>query len=546
MGQPLAVTAPGPRDLAALTSWNADWRGLRVAVLGLGVTGFAAADTLAELGARVLVVAAKADDRYRELLDVIGAAFVQTAGDEPPAELLDLDPELIIVSPGYHPDHPLLLWAGERGIPIWGDIELAWRLRDKVVRDDGAPAEWILVTGTNGKTTTTQLAATMMVAGGLRAAPCGNIGVPVLDAIREPSGFDVLVVELSSYQLHWMHGDPDAVGTPAQIAPLASVCLNLAEDHYDWHGSSVAYRDAKAMVYTNTRIACVYNLADEATRVMVEEADVQDGARAIGFGATIPGPSDVGVVEGILVDRAFLDDRHHSALELATLDDLRAAGLDAPHSVANVLAAAALSRAAGVAPAAIRQAIREFHLDDHRTQLIAEADGVTWINDSKATNVHAAHAALSAFESVVWIAGGLFKGVDPNPLVERHVGRLRAAILVGEDRSALRAAFERHAPGVLLIEVDEAETGKVMPAAVRAAASVAQPGDVVLLAPSAASFDQFADYLDRGRRFADAVRDQVRQARPEADQGGSAGDDDPTSPPPTAGPPAGPPGAGAA
>jgi UDP-N-acetylmuramoylalanine--D-glutamate ligase len=506
VAEPLIVTA-----LAELTGWSADWRDLRVAVLGLGVTGFAAADTLAELGSRVLVVADHADEQRRELLNVIGARFVATPDAE--TELTVFDPQLIVVSPGYHPDHPLLLWAADRGIPVWGDIELAWRLRDKVPRADGTPAEWILVTGTNGKTTTTQLAATMLVAGGLRAAPCGNIGVPVLDAIRDPGGFDVLVVELSSYQLHWFSG---------LVAPLASVCLNLAEDHYDWHGGAQAYRDAKAKVYTNTRVACVYNLADEATREMVEEAEVQDGARAIGFGMSIPGPSDVGVVEGILVDRAFLDDRHHSALELATIDDLRDSGLGAPHSVQNVLAAAALARAAEVPPAAIRDAIRTFRVDAHRTELVAESAGITWIDDSKATNAHAAHAALSAFESVVWIAGGLLKGVDPDPLVQRHAGRLRAAILVGADRSALRAAFERHAPGVLLIEVDEAETGEVMPAAVRAAASVAQPGDVVLLAPSAASFDQFADYADRGRRFADAVRRHL---------GGNAGDDDPTSAP---------------
>jgi UDP-N-acetylmuramoylalanine--D-glutamate ligase len=339
------------RDLAALTSWSSDWRGLKVAVFGLGVTGFAAADTLAELGAEVLVVAAKASDQHRELLGVIGASFIQTSADETPGELTAFEPELIIVSPGYHPDNPLLLWAAGLGIPIWGDIELAWRLRDKVSHGDGTPADWILVTGTNGKTTTTQLTATMLVTAGLTAAPCGNIGVPVLDAIRDPGGFDVLVVELSSYQLHWMNG---------LVAPLAAVCLNLADDHYDWHGSAQAYRDAKAKVYDNVRVACVYNRADEATRVMVEDAEVQEGARAIGFGNSIPGPSDIGIVEGILVDRAFLDDRHHAALELATFDDLRDAGLDDPRSVQNVLAASALARAAEVPPAAIRAAIRSF------------------------------------------------------------------------------------------------------------------------------------------------------------------------------------------
>jgi UDP-N-acetylmuramoylalanine--D-glutamate ligase len=503
------------RDLATLTSWRADWSGLRVAVLGVGVTGFAVADTLVELDARVLVIAAKASDDHRRLLEVIRAPL-ELHPDESsiPDALPEFEPELVVVSPGYRPDHPLLLWAQEAGIPIWGDIELAWRLRDKVLRPDGSPVEWIGVTGTNGKTTTTQLAATMLVAGGLRAAPAGNIGIPVLDAIRDPAGFDVLVVELSSYQLHWIHRNPGG-----ELAPLASVCLNLDDDHLDWHGSKQGYRDAKAKVYANTRVACVFNQADEATRVMVEEAEVQEGARAIGFTLGMPGPSDLGRVEDILVDRAFLDDRRNSALELATLDDLREAGLSTPHGIANTLAAAALARAAGVSPSAIRDAIRGFALDRHRTELVLEADGVRFVDDSKATNAHAANAALAAFESVVWIAGGLLKGVDPAPLVRRHAGRLRGAILVGLDRSALREAFRRHAPGVPVVEVEGSET-EVMLAAVRAAASLAQAGDVVLLAPAAASMDQFVDYADRGRRFAEAVRewtggadDPDRQAR---------------------------------
>ncbi|MGN6503534.1 MAG: Mur ligase family protein, partial [Pseudolysinimonas sp.] len=189
-------------DLTQLTSWHGPWRGVRVAVFGVGVSGFAVADTLVELGADVLVLADDASEHHRRLLDVIGAPFVQTSG-QVPDELPGFAPELVVASPGYHPDHPMLMWAAERGIPVWGDIELAWRVRDKVLRPDGTPAEWILITGTNGKTTTTQLAATMLVAGGLRAAPCGNIGVPVLDAVRDPGGFDVLVVEVSSYQLHW-------------------------------------------------------------------------------------------------------------------------------------------------------------------------------------------------------------------------------------------------------------------------------------------------------------------------------------------------------
>jgi UDP-N-acetylmuramoylalanine--D-glutamate ligase len=501
--------------LSELTSWHADWSGLRVAVLGLGVTGFAVADTLTELGAEVLVVASRGSDDHRRLLEVIGARFLEHPDDAGvPEELLVFGPELVVSSPGYHPDHPLLLWAEQAGIPVWGDIELAWRLRDKVVRADGAPADWILVTGTNGKTTTTQLTAHMLVAGGLRAAPAGNIGIPVLDAIRDPAGFDVLVVELSSYQLHWTHHHAGG-----ELAPLASVCLNIADDHLDWHGSREAYAAAKGRVYENTRVACVYNVADEATMRLVEEAEVQEGCRAIGFGLGSPGRSELGVVEGILVDRAFLEERHTHALELATLDELRESGLAAPHSVQNVLAAAALARAAGVDPGRIREAIRGFRMDAHRTEVVAAEAGVVWIDDSKATNAHAADASLRASSSVVWIAGGLLKGVDPGPLVERHAGRLRAAVLIGLDRDGLRAAFARHAPDVPVLEVDGSETEDVMSAAVRAAASVARDGDVVLLAPAAASMDQFADYADRGRRFAEAVRRHL---------GGGADDDDAT------------------
>ena len=411
--------------------------------------------------------------------------------------------------------------AQDAGIPVWGDIELAWSVRDKVLRADGTPQDWVLVTGTNGKTTTTRLTAHMLVEGGLRAAPAGNIGIPVLDAVRDPAGFDVLVVELSSYQLHWAHRN-----TGGELAPLASVCLNIADDHLDWHGSREAYVAAKGRVYENTRVACVYNLADDATMHLVEDAEVQEGCRAIGFGLGVPGPSSFGVIEGILVDRAFLDDRRNQALELTTLAELVESGMAAPHSVQNVLAAAALARAAGVAPESIRTAIAGFRMDPHRTEVVAVANGVVWIDDSKATNAHAADASLGAAESVVWIAGGLLKGVDPGPLVERHAPRLRAVVLIGTDRDALRSAVERHPPHVPVLEVEPPDTGVVMSAAVRAAASVARSGDVVLLAPAAASMDQFMDYAARGRRFAEAVRRHL---------GGAADDDDETAGPPAPG-----------
>ena len=492
-------------DLTRLTSWHADWSGLRVVVLGLSMTGFSVADTLAELGADVLVVTETASDEYARLLPVIGAGLWEGPLDSVPEGLIAHRPDVVIASPGFPPHHPVVSWAREAGVAVWGDIELAWRVRDKILRPDGTPAEWMLITGTNGKTTTTQLTATMLVAGGLRAAPCGNIGVPVLDAVRDPAGFDVLVVEVSSHQL-WYLGLSDDAG---RVSPYASVCLNLAADHLEWHGSFDAYRDAKAVVYQQTRVACVYNKSDIATREMVEDAEVVEGCRAIGFDLGVPGPSDLGVVDGILVDRAFLDERRTNALELTTVDELAEAGLAAPHVVANILAAAALARSIDVPPAAVRDALRTFRLDPHRIEVIAVADGVTWIDDSKATNPHAAASSLQAYPGAVWIIGGLLKGVDIDDLVATRGPTVKTAIVIGVERSEIVAAFARHAPAVPLFEVDHAQTEDVMTEVVALAAGVAQDGDVVLLAPAAASFDQFASYSDRGRRFAAAVNARI-------------------------------------
>ena len=489
--------------LNGLDSWYAEgWKGLRVAVLGLGATGFSVADTLVELGSEVVVYAPDAPADSVELLDVIGARFVRTALDSAPDELAAQAPDLVVVSPGLPPHNATVVWATEHST-VWGDVELAWRVRDKIVRGPVA-APWVTITGTNGKTTTTQLATAMFTAGGLRAVACGNIGVPVLDVVRDPEGFDVLVVELSSHQLHYL-----PTTGPGAVVPLASTCLNIADDHLEWHGSAEAYRAAKAKVYERTVMACVYNVADEATRHMVEEADVVEGCRAVGFTLGIPAPGDVGLVDDVLCDRSFTEDRRNSALELATVADLETAGLDSPHMTMNVLAAAALARAAAVQPGAIRSAVQGFRPDHHRTEVVASADGVTWVDDSKATNPHAATASLSASEPVVWIVGGLFKGVDVDGLVERFGPAARAVVVIGTDRSPVTEAFARHAPAVPVLQVTATDTEQVMPEAVRHAAAVARPGDTVLLAPAAASFDQFASYADRGERFAAAVHEHL-------------------------------------
>ena len=332
--------------------------------------------------------------------------------------------------PGFAPRHPVIAWAQESGVALWGDIELAWRVRDKVVRADGTPADWILVTGTNGKTTTTRLTATMLVAGGLRAAPVGNIGTPVLDAVRDPAGFDALVVELSSHQL-WYLGLQDG---PDPVSPHASVCLNLADDHLEWHGSFEAYRDAKAHVYDNTRVACVYNKADAATRRMVEDAEVVEGARAIGFDLGVPGPSDLGVVDGILVDRAFLDDRRTSALELTTVAELAELGTRrAAHRREHPRGERRSRARSRCRPR--RSARRCAASGSTRTASRSSRSpaGVTWVDDSKATNPHAAASSLAAYPGAVWVVGGLLKGVDISDLVAG-----RGAAREGRDRDRRR------------------------------------------------------------------------------------------------------------
>ncbi|MDQ6715078.1 MAG: UDP-N-acetylmuramoyl-L-alanine--D-glutamate ligase [Actinomycetota bacterium] len=484
-----------------LTHGGADWAGLRVIVAGIGISGFAAADALAERGARVIVVdalapgASQINDERAQILDILD---VEVRRGEPHTAGLPSDPvDLVVTSPGWRPDQPLLLEAAARGIPVWGEVELAWRMRAK----SGA-APWLTVTGTNGKTTTVNMLASILRAAGLRAASAGNVGTTLLEAVLHPDPYDVIAVELSSFQLHWQRS----------VAPVASACLNVAPDHLDWHGSFEEYLRAKGRVYTNTHLACIYNVADPLTEQLVMDAEVIEGCRAVGFTLGVPAPSMLGLVDEVLADRAFVEQRQHSAAELATLADLQGdAPSVAPHYVANALAAAALARAYGVGPLSVRDGLRAFRPDPHRIAEVMTVAGVRYVNDSKATNPHAAAASLRSFESVVWVAGGLLKGAEVDDLVQQVGGRLRAVVLIGRDRARIAQALARHAPDVPVVDLDPSDTGhmagvEVMDVVVRAAAGMARPGDVVLLAPAAASMDMFASYGARGDAFESAVR----------------------------------------
>ncbi|MFE0003815.1 UDP-N-acetylmuramoyl-L-alanine--D-glutamate ligase [[Kitasatospora] papulosa] len=479
---------------------NVDWQGKHVTVAGLGVSGIPAARALHERGALVTVVNDGDDERSRaqaaELEEWAAARSASGEGGGGSREgitvrlgdgdTLPESTELVVTAPGWKPDKPLFLAAAEAGVPVWGDVELAWRLRGP----DAAP--WLAVTGTNGKTTTVRMLASILEAAGLRTAAVGNIGVSLLDAVLGDETYDVLAVELSSYQLHW---------APSLRAHSGAV-LNLAPDHLDWHGSMAGYAADKGRIYEGNSVACVYNAQDAATEDLVREADVEEGCRAIGFTLGTPGPSQLGLVDGLLVDRAFVADRQKQAQELAEVGDVDP---PAPHNIANALAAAALARAFGVPPAAVRDGLRAFRPDAHRIEHVADVAGVTYIDDSKATNTHAAEASLAAYEPIVWIAGGLAKGATFDGLVTGAAKRLRGVVLMGADRALIKEALARHAPEVPVVDLDRTDTG-AMPAAVLEAARLARPGDTVLLAPACASMDMFVNYNKRGEAFADAVR----------------------------------------
>jgi UDP-N-acetylmuramoylalanine--D-glutamate ligase len=474
------------------------WPQARVVVAGLGTSGFAAADGLMDLGARVLVLDDADTAANAEKATVLEMLDVEVRlGPGATAQLPD-DVDLVVTSPGWRPSAPLLAQAALRGIPVWGEVELAWRMS---LPDRQVP--WLAVTGTNGKTTTVGMLESMLTAAGLKTSAVGNVGRPIVEAVLDEVGYDVLAVELSSFQLHWTNS----------LSLHSAAVLNVAPDHLEWYADAAgwppdardpmtAYVADKARIYSRVQQACIYNVQDAATERMVEDAEVIEGARAIGFTLGIPGPSMLGVVDDLLVDRAFIEQRRDSAIELAKVSDVVPF---APHNVANALAAAALARSFGVTPTAVAKGLQRLRIGDHRIQTIAEAGGVRYIDDSKATNPHAAEASLSAFDHVVWVAGGQAKGTTFDDLVARVAPQLRAAVVIGVDREVIADALARHAPEVPVNVIDSMDHG-AMQQAVDWAATQAQPGDVVLLAPGCASKDMYTDYAARGDAFAAAAK----------------------------------------
>ena len=447
----------------------------RFLILGAGVTGSAVANSLRSRGGLVTITDDNAQDALRP--ETINLANF----------------DAVVISPGWRQDHPLVAQVLSSNLHILNEIDLAWQIRSEI-----APQQkWLALTGTNGKTTTVEMVAKILQTAGLKAVACGNVGDTVIEAVDRKNAFDYLVLELSSFQLHWAK----------QAQFVSAAILNIADDHLDWHGTFDAYADAKFSILDRADIA-ILNADDEQ---VVLRANRFTG-RKVFFSLDTPAPGEIGVVEELLVDRAFVAD----PLEAAMICELKDITPTVPHNVSNALAAAALARTVDVSHEHIQKALQEFKPGRHRIETVYESNSISWINDSKATNPHAASASLMSHLSVVWIAGGLAKGAEMSSLVQRCKGRIKAAILIGADRQLIEDALQEHAPDIPRILVDApadyargGDSNSLMEAVVSQAAKLVAPEDTVLMAPACASMDQFISYADRGDRFAAAVRKVV-------------------------------------
>ena len=452
-------------------SFISDLSGSKVIVFGAGVTGAPTVSFLESHGAEVFVVDEKIVTPGVHQ-DFHGTALKEFA--------------LAVVSPGWKLDNHLVLEALQANIPVISEIDLAWRVKTELFPDQ----RWVALTGTNGKTTAVQMTEAMLLADGQNAVACGNVGFTAIEAVVN-SRAEVLVLELSSFQLEW--------SSEAQYEAVA--ILNIAEDHIDWHKSFANYAAAK------------FKIARNAKRVILNAMDSEITSRArdlqhpiVWFSLDTPASHQIGLVENLIVDRAFVVDEAEVLFELSDVNPA------VPHNVLNAMAAGGLARSLGAKADSISSALKSFKLDHHRLEVVAEKDGVTWIDDSKATNPHAAIAALQSQIKSIWIAGGLAKGATMDELAMKCANRIKAAVLIGTDALQIKKALKEHAPDVPVFLIDsDSKTSpiEIMRSAVDKAAEFVEKGDVVLLAPACASMDQFKNYAERGEMFAQAVKEKI-------------------------------------
>ncbi|MSY02785.1 MAG: UDP-N-acetylmuramoyl-L-alanine--D-glutamate ligase [Actinobacteria bacterium] len=450
-------------------SYIAELQSKNILIVGAGTTGKSVARYFENIGVNFQVIDEKASN-----LDGL-----EILSDVPE----DVSFELAIVSPGWRKDHPVIENLRAKGVEVISEIDFAWNLKSELNPEQ----KWVALTGTNGKTTTVQMLESILNAAGASAIACGNVGTTVVEAVTSDNRFSTLAIELSSFQIDW--------STLPEYEAVA--ILNLAEDHIDWHGSFSEYANAKMKLLNQSKLA-VLNLNDP--EVILRSAGWT--GRKVFFGFETPQSGEIGLVEELLVDRAFVTSSD-AAEEIAELSDIKPA---VPHNVANAMAAAGLALAIGIPHPVVKKGIASFKLDKHRLQTILSKDGVDWVNDSKATNPHAASAALLSHLSNIWIAGGLAKGAKMDELISRSKSRIKAAILIGKDAEIIAKALERFAPEIPVHKIlDNSNPADLMDEVVECALKLSSAGDTVLLAPACASMDQFSSYAQRGDLFIDSV-----------------------------------------
>jgi UDP-N-acetylmuramoylalanine--D-glutamate ligase len=436
-------------------------------VIGAGVTGQAVDKALKKFGA----ISYLFDEKTNSKLNAV---------DQIPQEI-----DFAVVSPGWRADHPVILNLKSLGIEIIGEVDFAWKIKEVIAPNQ----KWVALTGTNGKTTTIKMVESIFKSAKINGAACGNVGQTVIESVMQDPALDYLALELSSFQIHW-----------SELPKYESVALlNIAEDHIDWHGNFDNYAQAKLKILKQAKKSFV-NKSDKVLSTKVQ------GGSVIWFSLDTPQPGELGVVENLLIDRAF-SPSPSEANEISELVDITPT---VPHNIMNALAASALALSLGVKYQSIKEGLKNFSTDHHRMELVLSKGEINWVDDSKATNPHAAIASLLSYFNVIWIAGGLAKGASMDELAKRAGSRIKSIILIGQDREIIAQAFAQYSPTTQLVRVDQSSDAKqLMKDVVVEAKKTAKSGDTVLLAPACASMDQFDSYVERGQLFAQAIKELV-------------------------------------
>jgi UDP-N-acetylmuramoylalanine--D-glutamate ligase len=450
-------------------SYISQLKAKKILIIGAGATGSAVASYLKSVGSN---------------FEIFDESQSENPQQEVVSQIADFSAyQLAIVSPGWKLEHPIIQNLKAKSVEIISEIDFAWNLKNELNPNQ----KWLGLTGTNGKTTTVQMLESILTTAGVSAIACGNVGTTATEAVTSANKFVVLALELSSFQISW--------SSLPQYEAVA--ILNIAQDHIDWHGTFDEYANAKIKLLSQAKSA-VLNRNDP--EIILRGAGW--GGHKIFFGFDTPQAGEIGIVEELIIDRAFVTSTD-SAEVIAELSDVKPA---VPHNVANAMAAAGLALAIGVPHPLIKSGIANFKLDKHRLQTVLAKDGVDWVNDSKATNPHAATASLLSHLSNIWIAGGLAKGAKMDELIIRTASRIKAAIIIGKDGEIIAQALAKHAPDIAIHRIASSSSASdLMDQVVKCAQEISSLGDTVLLAPACASMDQFSSYAERGDLFADSV-----------------------------------------